>query len=121
MDFHDLKTRLQGFADQRDWEQFHSPKNLAMALSVEVAELLEHFQWLSEGESRNLSPASRNEVAQEIADVQIYLVRLADKLGIDILQAAEAKIQENEAKYPISRAKGSARKYSRYPDEEPGA
>ena len=121
MDFPDLTTRLQKFADERDWEQFHSPKNLAMALSVEVAELLEHFQWLSEGESRNLSSATKGDVAREIADVQIYLVRLADKLGIDILQAAEAKIQENEAKYPISRAKGSARKYTRHPDEEPSA
>ena len=119
MDLHELKTRLRQFAEERDWDQFHSPKNLAMALSVEVAELVEHFQWLSEDGSRDLPAATKSKVAEEIADVQVYLVRLADKLGIDILEAAEAKIQRNEEKYPVSRVKGSSRKYSDY--DEPDA
>lgn len=114
MDVDELKSRLRQFAKERDWDQFHSPKNLAMALSVEVAELVEHFQWLSEDASHNLPDAARSEVAEEIADVQIYLVRLADKLGIDIFEAAEAKIQTNEQKYPSRRVRGSARKYSHY-------
>ena len=114
LDLQQLKERLRKFTDERDWDQFHSPKNLAMALSVEVAELVEHFQWLSEETSRDLDQATRGEVAEEIADIQIYLIRLADKLGIDILRAAEAKIVKNEAKYPAGRVKGSSRKYSRY-------
>lgn len=118
MDLDELKNRLRCFADERDWEQFHSPKNLAMALSVEVAELVEHFQWLTEDESRNLPEETRNEVAQEIADVQIYLVRLADKLGVDILEVAEAKLQGNEKRYPANRVKGSSRKSSRYDETE---
>lgn len=114
MTLQELRTRLQEFARERDWDQFHSPKNLAMALSVEVAELVEHFQWLTESDSRDLSEATRAEVASEIADVQIYLVRLADKLGIDILEAADAKIRSNEDRYPTDRVKGSPRKYTRY-------
>lgn len=114
MDLLELKARLQRFADERDWEQFHSPKNLVMALSVEVGELVEHFQWISEEASASLPDAKRREVAEEIADVQIYLVRLADKLGIDILEAAEAKIQSNAQKYPASRVKGSPKKYTDY-------
>ncbi|MFC1574762.1 nucleotide pyrophosphohydrolase [Gemmatimonadota bacterium] len=119
MDLHELRTRLQKFADERDWNQFHSPKNLAMALSVEIAELVEHFQWLTEEASHNLSDSTMSEVAEEVADVQIYLVRLADKLGIDILQAAEAKIQQNERKYPPSRVRGSSKKYSQYDETDP--
>jgi len=119
LDLQELKTRLQQFADERDWEQFHSPKNLAMALSVEVAELVEHFQWLSEEESRGLPHATRLRVAEEIADIQIYLVRLADKLGIDILESAEAKLEENEHKYPAIRVKGSSKKYSDYDETDP--
>lgn len=120
MTLKDLSTRLQEFATERDWDQFHSPKNLAMALSVEAAELLEHFQWLSEDDSRALPQATLTEVSEEIADVQIYLVRLADKLGIDILEAAEAKIRSNEEKYPASRVKGKSKKYTRY-NETDGA
>lgn len=114
----ELTSRLRKFAAERDWDQFHSPKNLAMALSVEVAELLEHFQWLSEGESRNLPDGVRMKVAAEVADVQIYLVRLADKLGIDILEAVEAKIQRNEEKYPVDKVKGSSRKYTHSEETE---
>ena len=108
----DLVNRLKKFADERDWEQFHSPKNLAMALSVEVAEILELFQWLTEEQTINLSPDKLEKVKEEIGDVQIYLVRLADQLGIDPLQAAEEKIKKNELKYPVNKSKGSAKKYT---------
>ena len=95
-----LIKKIRTFARDRDWEQFHSPKNLAMALSVEVAEVVEHFQWLTQEESSRLDPAKLKEIQQEIGDVMIYLVRLADRLGIDPLQAADDKIQINEKKYP---------------------
>ena len=109
-----LNARLLRFAQERDWEQFHSPKNLAMALSVEVAEIAEHFQWLTEEQSRDLDPAKRAEVEQELADALIYLVRLADQLQIDLLEATERKLALNEAKYPAEKVRGSARKYSDY-------
>ncbi len=106
----ELRTRLRAFADERDWEQYHSPKNLAMALIVEAAELVEHFQWLTQAESHALDPARREQVAQELADVFIYLVRLADRLDIDLLEAAERKIAINARKYPAERVRGSAEK-----------
>jgi NTP pyrophosphatase (non-canonical NTP hydrolase) len=109
-----LAEHLRQFAADRDWEQFHSPKNLAMALSVEVAEITEHFQWLTEEQSRDLDPAKRGEVEQELADALIYLVRLADQLGIDLLEAAERKLAVNEQKYPAEQVRGSAKKYSEY-------
>lgn len=109
-----LAARLRQFAKDRDWEQFHSPKNISMALSVEVAELLEHFQWLTEQESRELNKETQAEVAQELADVFIYLVRLADQLDIDLLAAADEKLQVNEAKYPADRVRGSSKKYTDY-------
>jgi NTP pyrophosphatase (non-canonical NTP hydrolase) len=109
-----LAERLRKFADERDWEQFHSPKNLSMALLVEVAEIAEHFQWLTEQQSRDLPAAKKEEVAQELADALIYLVRLADQLGIDLLDAAERKLAVNEAKYPAERVRGSPKKYSEY-------
>lgn len=108
----ELIKKLRAFARDRDWEQFHSPKNLAMALSVEVAEVVEHFQWLTQEESNRLDPAKIAEIRQEIGDVVIYLVRLADRLGIDPLQAAEEKMQINEKKYPVEKAKGLAAKYT---------
>jgi NTP pyrophosphatase (non-canonical NTP hydrolase) len=107
-----LKQQLREYATQRDWDQFHSPKNLAAALSVEAAELLEPFQWLTDEQSRNLSPEKLQAVRKELADVLIYLVRLADKLEIDLLQAARVKHVENASKYPIEKVKGSARKYT---------
>lgn len=110
----ELRDRLRKFAADRDWNQFHSPKNIAMALSVEVSELLEHFQWLTEEESKNLDPETKSQVADEIADVQNYLVRLADKLDIDILEAAETKFAKNEEKYPADLVRGSSKKYSEY-------
>lgn len=106
--FNRIKTRLRDFAAERDWEQFHSPKNLSMALIVEAGELVEHFQWLKQDESLALSSDKLDEVAQEIADIQIYLVRLADKLGVDIEKAVEEKIAINERKYPAAMVRGSA-------------
>jgi len=113
-DLHQLRERLRTFVAERDWDQFHSPKNLAMALIAEAAELVEHFQWLTEGESVALSAEKRAHVADELSDVLVYLVRLADKLDIDLLDAVTAKMARNEAKYPAERVKGSARKYTEY-------
>src|SRR3954452_10994956 len=113
-DLADLRDRLRAFAAARDWDQFHSPKNLAMALIAEAAELVEHFQWLTEGESAALPEVKRAQVADELADVLVYLVRIADKLDIDLLEAVTAKMARNEAKYPAERVKGSARKYNEY-------
>ncbi len=115
--FGHLRQTIRDFATARDWDKFHSPKNLAMALSVETAELLEHFQWLTEEQSSQLSAEKRETVAYEIADVQIYLIRLADRLGVDVLEAATIKLSLNEAKYPVERVRGSARKYTEYDDE----
>jgi NTP pyrophosphatase (non-canonical NTP hydrolase) len=119
MNFDELKATLRAFADERDWDQFHSPKNLSMALSVEVAELVEHFQWLSETESHALPPGTAEQVAEEIADIQIYLVRLADKLGVDLDAAVAAKIEVNRRKYPPDKVRGSPAKYTAYkPDSK---
>jgi len=109
-----LKQRLRDFASQRDWEQFHSPKNLSMALIAEAAELVEHFQWLTEEQSSRLTSDKLSEVEQEIADIQIYLVRMADKLGIDVLEAVGKKIAINEKKYPADKVRGSSKKYTEY-------
>ena len=95
-----LTHQLRDFAAARDWEQFHSPKNLASALSVEAAELLEHFQWITEEQSRQLDAATRQAVGHEIADVLLYLLQLADKLEIDVTQEAEKKLALNAVKYP---------------------
>jgi len=113
-DLDDLRWRLRRFAAARDWDQFHSPKNLAMALIAEAAELVEHFQWLTEAESAALTPEKRAEVADELADVLVYVVRIADKLDVDLLAAVADKLRRNEAKYPASRVKGSAKKYTEY-------
>jgi NTP pyrophosphatase (non-canonical NTP hydrolase) len=113
-DLNTLKLRLREFADTRDWNQFHSPKNLCMALGVEVAEITEHFQWLTEEQSRNLPQDKLDEVATELADTLLYLVRLADKLDIDLVTAAAAKIALNEKKYPADMSRGNARKYTEF-------
>lgn len=107
----DLLAKIRAFNEARDWGVFHSPKNLAMALVVEVAELAEPFQWLTAEQSRDLDEGRKQDVADEIADVLIYLLNLADKLGIDAVASAHAKIAKNAVKYPVDRAKGSARKY----------
>jgi dCTP diphosphatase len=111
-DLQSLTQSLRDFAKERDWEQFHSPKNLAAALTVEAAELLEHFQWLTEEQSRNLPAAKQAEVAAEAADVLLYLLQLCDKLGIDLLEAARLKLIANAEKYPVDRARGSSKKYT---------
>jgi NTP pyrophosphatase (non-canonical NTP hydrolase) len=107
-------SQLRRFAAERDWEQFHSPKNLAMALSVEVAEIVEVFQWLTEDQSRKLDGEKLDKVKEEIADVMIFLTNLADKLGIDPLDAAKEKIEKNRKKYPANIVKGKAHKYTEY-------
>jgi NTP pyrophosphatase (non-canonical NTP hydrolase) len=108
----DLTGVVRQFADARDWHQFHAPKNLAAALIVEAAEVLEHFQWLSEADSDALSAETRSEVALELADVLIYLVRLADRLDVDLIDAAVKKLAINAQKYPVALAKGSNKKYT---------
>ncbi|WP_232606695.1 nucleotide pyrophosphohydrolase [Photobacterium phosphoreum] len=111
-DIKQLQQTLTEFAQQRDWEQFHTPKNLAMALSGEIGELLEIFQWLTPEQSQQLSPEKKQHASEEIADVMMYLLRLADKCDIDVMQACQEKIQQNAAKYPISKCYGSAKKYN---------
>ena len=111
-DLESLRDQLRTFASDRDWDQFHSPKNLAAALAVEAAELLEHFQWLTEAESQQLPAETLEEVRAEVADVLLYLIRISDKLGIDLIAAAKAKIVLNAEKYPVEKARGSSRKYT---------
>lgn len=108
----ELQAALRRFAHARDWGQFHSPKNLAASLSIEAAEVLEHFQWLTDEQSRQFDDAQRQAVGQEIADVLLYLLQLADGLGIDPLQAARDKLALNEQRYPADKARGTARKYT---------
>lgn len=109
-----LRQVLRDFATERDWEQFHTPKNLASALSVEAAELLEIFQWLKTGEVAELTPEQQEHARQEMADVLLYLVRLADRLDVDLYQAALDKIKLNGQKYPAETVRGDSRKYSEY-------
>lgn len=109
---HSLRDALRRFSAERDWDQFHSPKNLAIALSVEASELLEHFQWIAEADSNLLPSDKLDEVRKELADVLIYLVRLADKLEIDLMEATSRKIEENTKKYPAEKVRGSAKKYT---------
>ena len=109
-----LAQRLRDFARERDWEQFHAPKNLSMALAVEVSELLEEFQWLSEKESANPDPQRRTRIEAEMADVLIYLVRLADRLDVDLPAAVERKIELNHERYPAGQVRGRSDKYDQY-------
>jgi len=104
---------LRLFAAERDWDQFHSPKNLSIALSVEAGELLEHFQWMTEEESRSLSAKELQEVSDEMADVFLFLVRLADKLDVDLLTASRLKMELNAKKYPIEKCRGKSTKYTK--------
>ena len=110
----ELKGAIREFIEERDWEQFHSPKNLAMALSVEVAEIVEHFQWLTQEQSRNLPPEKLAGVREEIGDATMYLLEFADKLGVDPVEAAKAKVEINSRKYPAALVKGKASKYTEY-------
>lgn len=113
-DVDDIKIKLRQFAHVREWDQFHSPKNLSMALAGEAGELLEQFQWITEEQSKNLTREQRQAVEEEMADVFLYLLRLADKLNIDLLEAAKAKMAKNELKYPPDKVKGSSKKYTEY-------
>lgn len=110
----ELRDRVRAFVVERDWDQFHSPKNLSMALIVEAAELVEQFQWLSEEESARLSEQKRQAVQEEMADILIYLTSLATRLNVDLLAAAEAKLLKNGQKYPAAKVRGDARKYTEY-------
>ncbi len=103
-----LKQRLRRFAEERDWEQFHSPKNLSMALIAEAAELVEHFQWLTEAQSAELAPEKQQEVELELADIFIFLIRCADRLGVDLVKAANEKTDINEGRFPVERVRGVA-------------
>lgn len=112
-----LRQRLAEFARARDWEQFHSPKNLSMALIAEAAELVEHFQWLSEEQSFALPAEKLDEVRMELADILIFLIRTADRLGVDPVQAAWEKIEINEQRYPAEKVRGDARRAAEYEKE----
>jgi dCTP diphosphatase len=107
-----LRDALRRFAAERDWDQYHSPKNLAAALSVEAGELLEHFQWVTEEASGSLPPEQLAKVREEMGDVLLYLIRLADKLNLDLVEAGHSKIALNAEKYPADKARGSSRKYT---------
>jgi len=111
-----LKQALREFAGERDWEQFHSPKNLASAMIVEAGELLEHFQWLTEQQSRELNDKTRREVAMEMADVFLYLLRLADQLDVDLVQVANEKMALNAQRYPVELSRGKAKRPDKQDD-----
>jgi dCTP diphosphatase len=115
MDFSTLQNQLRAFAQERDWEKFHTPKNLVMALSGEVGELTELFQWLTPDESKTvMSGGSKQNISDELADVLVYCLRICDVLEIDPYQAIQNKMKKNAAKYPVHLAKGSAAKYTEY-------
>lgn len=109
-----LRSRINQFVQERDWAQFHTPKNLAMAMIVEAAELVEHFQWDTPAESLQLSPEKHEAVSHELADTFVYLLRIAEVLNIDLINAANQKIELNALKYPVDKAKGSNAKYTEY-------
>lgn len=109
-----LKARVNQFVDERDWAQFHSPKNLAMAMIVEAGEVVEHFQWMTEQESKHLDTEKKEQVGQELSDTFVYLLRIAEVCGIDLIEAANKKIDLNAEKYPIEKVKGSNAKYTEY-------
>ena len=109
-----LRDRLREFAREREWDQYHTPKNLSMALIAEAAELVEHFQWVQGDESHLLEDKTRQSVEEELADILIYLVRISDKLEVDLYEAVERKIAINEKKYPADKVRGSAKKYTEY-------
>ncbi len=113
----ELRAKINAFVKERDWDQFHAPKNLAMAMIVEAAELVEHFQWDTLEESRELTLQKREQVSQELADTFVYLLRIAEVLDIDLLEAANAKILLNAEKYPVEKSKGSNAKYTKYQDK----
>jgi len=113
----ELLIQLRQFAKERDWEQFHSPKNLSMALIVEAAEIVEHFQWISEAQSASISGEKIEQIKEEIGDTLIYLIMLADKLHINPIEAAIKKINKNKIKYPAERVSGKSKKYNEYNED----
>lgn len=118
-DLTELRDLIRRFSGERDWQRFHTPKNLAMALSVEAAELMEHFQWLPTGADHELDDAAREGVRHEMADVLVYLIQLADHVGVDLRDAVLEKMELNRRKYPVEQARGSARKYTAYAGPAP--
>ncbi len=111
-DLQQITEQIRRFRDERDWMQFHNPKNLAVSICLESAELLEHFQWSTAEQSEDVVRKKSEQISAEIADVAIYLIELADNLGIDLWQAIQKKLQQNAAKYPVEKAKGNALKYT---------
>ena len=111
--FEQVREHLRNFVAERDWDQFHTPKNLAMALVAEAGELAEHFQWLTPEQSASLPPETLAEVELEIADVLLFLLRLCDKLDVDPLASAERKLELNARRYPVEKARGKATKYDK--------
>jgi len=110
----ELRARVNTFVEERDWAQFHSPKNLAMAMIVEAGEVVEHFQWMTEQESKNLNAETKEQVGQELSDTFVYLLRIAEVCGVDLIEATNKKIDLNAKKYPIEKCKGSNAKYTDY-------
>jgi NTP pyrophosphatase (non-canonical NTP hydrolase) len=110
----ELRNSIREFVQEREWDKFHTPKNLAVSLSVEAAELLEHFQWLRTGDKAELGVAKVDHIKAEMADVLIYLIRLADKLDVDLAGAVHSKLEVNRMKYPAEKVRGSAKKYDEY-------
>jgi NTP pyrophosphatase (non-canonical NTP hydrolase) len=113
---HDLKERMADFVRARDWEQFHTPKNLSMSIAIEAAELMEHFQWLTVEQSRNLAPVALDDVGEELADIVIYALSLSNFLGLDLADTVLRKMAKNERKYPAEQVRGKAHKYTYYRD-----
>ncbi len=114
----DLKDKMARFVHERDWEQFHTPKNLAMSIAIEAAELMEHFQWLTIEESNNLNDAQLADIGEELADIIIYSLSLANTLGLDLSQTVSAKMEKNIRKYPSDKVKGKSHKYTYYQEQD---
>jgi len=115
---HDLKERMATFVRERDWEQFHSPKNLSMSISIEAAELMEHFQWLTVEQSEQLEPNALQEIGEELADIVLYSLSMANHLQIDLSETVLAKMDKNEHKYPKEQVRGKAHKYTYYRNQD---
>ena len=114
----ELKQRMASFVRERDWEQFHTPKNLSMSIAIEAAELMEHFQWLTVEQSRNLAPEALTEIGEELADIVIYSLSMANALKLDLADTVQAKMEKNIRKYPSERVRGKAHKYTYYQNSE---
>jgi dCTP diphosphatase len=114
----DLKARMAEFVRERDWEQFHSPKNLAMSIAIEAAELMEHFQWLTIEDSKNLTSEHMVDIGEELADIIIYSLSLSNTLGLDLSQTVLDKMEKNSRKYPSEKVRGKSHKYTYYQDDD---